>query len=244
MPKPAKTKLFTPVVLPQRPPTWQDIMTPKESSMPLRRSTVGSMPSTRRRSKEKFCEDAAIYAWSERRHVMSGRCIMRMLTASPTFTTKPRTCEKMFAAAATSRRRTPGPRLRLGVKDALDVHVRVRRGHRPRLRVRIGVAEDGVSGRHLGLNYVCGARIFGRGEIYCCVSRRVFERGRAATARRRGRAARNGKKLPSVSATADRRPSHARPAVCEYCHGRRGFSPPKKSAGTRSAPRGPLRWRF
>ena len=82
---------------------------------------------------------------------MSGRCIMRMLTASPTFTTKPRTCEKTFAAAATSRRWTPGRRLRLGVKDALDVHVRVRRGHRPRLRVRIGVAEDGVSGRHLGL---------------------------------------------------------------------------------------------
>ena len=52
MPKPAKTKLLTPVVLPQRPPTWQDIMTPKESSMPLRRSTV--TPSTRRRAKEKF----------------------------------------------------------------------------------------------------------------------------------------------------------------------------------------------
>ena len=81
---------------------------------------------------------------------MSGRCITRMLTASPTFTTKPRTCEKMFAAT-TSRRWTQGPRLRLGVKDALDVHVRVGRGHRPRLRVRIGVAEDGVSGRHLGL---------------------------------------------------------------------------------------------
>ena len=29
-------------------------------------------------------------------------------------------------------------------------------------------------------------------------------------------------------ATTDRRPSHARPAVCEYCHGRRGFSPPKR----------------
>ena len=41
MPKPAKTKLLTPVDEPQRPPTWQDIMTPKESSRPLRRSTVG-----------------------------------------------------------------------------------------------------------------------------------------------------------------------------------------------------------
>ena len=59
MPKPAKTKLLTPVDEPQRPPTWQDIMTPKESSRPLRRSTVGE---TRRgddavdagRSKEKF----------------------------------------------------------------------------------------------------------------------------------------------------------------------------------------------
>ena len=40
MPKPAKTKLLTPVDEPQRPPTWQDIMTPKESSRPLRRSTV------------------------------------------------------------------------------------------------------------------------------------------------------------------------------------------------------------
>ena len=43
MPKPAKTKLLTPVVLPQRPPTWQDIMTPKESSMPLRRLTVDAV---------------------------------------------------------------------------------------------------------------------------------------------------------------------------------------------------------
>ena len=165
---------------------------------------------------------------------MSGRCITRMLTASPTFTTKPRTCSRAtFAAAATSRRRTPGRRLRLGVKDALDVHVRVGRGHRPRLRVRIGVAEDGVSGRHLGLLRLrWGANFLLAVRFYCCVSRRVFERGRAATARRRGGGANRPPEqnsLPkSVSATADRRPSHARPAVCECCRRRRGFSPPKR----------------
>ena len=116
---------------------------------------------------------------------MSGRCIMRMLTASPTFTTKPRTCGRATcAAAAMSRRWTPRLHLRLGIKDALDVHVRVGRGHRPRLRVRIGVAEDGVSGRHLGLlrlrwgaNFSLAVRF-----IVLCVEARVCA---SADARRR-----------------------------------------------------------
>ena len=136
---------------------------------------------------------------------MSGRCIMRMLTASPTFTTKPRTCEKMFAAAASSRRRTPGPRLRLGVKDALDVHVRVGRGHRPRLRVRIGVAEDGVSGRHLGLlrlrwgaNFLLAVRF-----IVLCVGARVRARTRGDGSTARPRRAKRQKIAFRVS---DRRP--------------------------------------
>ena len=65
MPKPAKTKLLTPVDEPQRPPTWQLIMTPKLKRRP---------------------------AWMLRSTVMSGRVIMRTFTTSPTLMTKPMTC--------------------------------------------------------------------------------------------------------------------------------------------------------
>lgn len=64
MPKPAKTKLFTPVDEPQRPPTWTDMSTPKERRRP---------------------------AWSERSTVMKGRLSMRSLIVSPTQITKPMT---------------------------------------------------------------------------------------------------------------------------------------------------------
>ena len=135
---------------------------------------------------------------------MSGRCIMRMLTASPTFTTKPRTCETFVTA--TSRRRTQARRLRLGVKDALDVHVRVRRGHRPRLRVRIGVAEDGVSGRHLGLllRLRWGANFLLAVRFYClCVGVfvRARTRGDGSTARPR-----RAKRQTFAFRVSDRRP--------------------------------------
>ena len=106
---------------------------------------------------------------------------------------------------ATSRRWTPRSRLRLGVKDALDVHVRVRRGHRPRLRVRIGVAEDGVSGRHLGLlrlrwgaNFLLAVRFI----VVCrgaCSCERDARRGLDGAA-----APRNGKKI--AFRVSDRRP--------------------------------------